>query len=266
MPNAIDNEPDSVIAFYGMNPKADGTASVYRMLVDWFNELGYPPGKVAFSGPGYGRRMMEFARGDAKARRVGLGNVYSFGLISLLPMSTLPLTDYQLDAHYDAGQEHMEVVVTARSCIAKLSGDSMLPLARRLMCEVKPEYGIGYERLRRLGPAFYAIGVCQGIGLAKADYEEGLRISRWADAVRACIWRRGLLRDVYLWNFLTASQLSMNVDGVPLERWIEQNPNRGTLAPVGTMFLWAVDEQWIPSVREQLDRAGLIFDWKRHLR
>src|SRR5437763_168555 len=78
---------------------------------------------------------------------------------------------------------------------------------------VIPEYGIGYARPAPLGPTWYAIGICQGfpISLTKAEYEQKLTISRWANAMRARVWQRGVLRDVYPWNFLTQPQLSASV-------------------------------------------------------
>ncbi len=82
----------------------------------------------------------------------------------------------------------------------------------------------------------------------------------------ARVWERGLLRDVYSWNFVTEPQLGKPVGNMSLEQWIQGNKQRGHLARLcDNTALWKVDEVQIPLVRHDLAEAGIIFDWKKHL-
>ena len=131
---------------------------------------------------------------------------------------------------------------------------------------LKPEYGIGYIRESNLGPTLYAVGLVEGLGLEDEDDLESINISFWTEARELHIWRQGILRDVYPWNFLTAPQLSRPVNGVPLEEWIVSKPGRGKLSCVseGTA-LWEVDVAELPEVRRALWHAGNLYNWPKHV-
>ena len=74
------------------------------------------------------------------------------------------------------------------------------------------------------------------------------------------LYRKGLLRDVYLYNFLTEPQLSRFVAGGTLQQWIQQDTSRGQFAAFhGNVWLWSVDGLAIPELREILRREGVIF-------
>jgi hypothetical protein len=149
----------------------------------------------------------------------------------------------------------------------------MIAFARSIAEDVKPDYGISYTRKHRLGPLMYAIGICQGLGsggygvdLTESEREEAESISRWGDGMMERVWQKGILRDVYLWNFLTHPHLVKPVGGVPFKMWIQQDVRRGTVNTLcDGISLWQVDEANLPSVRQSLHQASLIFDWKKHL-
>ena len=84
--------------------------------------------------------------------------------------------------------------------------------------------------------------------------------------MEARIWKKGILRDVYPWNFLTQTQLSRKVNALPLQYWVEQDPTRGRIVAVCEgMSLWELDPASLPAVRQSLSEAGIIFDWRKHL-
>lgn len=88
----------------------------------------------------------------------------------------------------------------------------------------------------RLSPDLYAVGVLrlepEEISTGEA-YQELLNVPRWLDmGMRLGVWRQGVLRDVYPWNFLTAPQLAAKVEGCSLRAWISQDVRRGTLTAV----------------------------------
>ena len=138
----------------------------------------------------------------------------------------------------------------------------MLAIATAMAEDLRPEYGIGYNRLRREGPEWFAVGICHSQGVDDAvskvsgeAYEERLVISRWGDAMDERLWRKGILRDVYPWNFLTRPQLSTRVGAEPLRRRVRQDARRGTLKEIsGPIVLWEVRQTEIPQVRMRCTR------------
>ncbi len=170
-----------------------------------------------------------------------------------------------LTTSYDGRGHRLKAVLVARSSIATLTPTSMLPVARILAQSLKPNYGIGYNREHRLGPDFYAGGICMGLGYTESEEEEKMNISFWSDAVADHIWRKGVLRDVYPWNFLTKPHLAKQIHGIPLKKWIRQSIGRGTVDVLCKgINLWKVPEVDIPSVRSALRKAGALYQWRQY--
>lgn len=262
------SEGCSAVAFYGIEPGGKRPAQFYNLVNKWFDDLGCPPDKLSVHGPGHSGKPRAFAQVNAKLQEGGFDGVWGISVTSMTPGGRVPVNDYLLTADYDDRNESLFVFVVARTSLASLSPSGLLPVARTLARELKPSYGIGYTRDHRLGPAMYAIGICQGlgVGLTGDAYEEARTISRWCDLgmVRQ-VYRAGVLRDVYPWNFLTEPQLSRPVGGVPLERWVREAAGRGTITSFcGDMSLWEVNESDLSEVRAALRQAGVIFDWRTY--
>jgi hypothetical protein len=260
------SEECSAIGFYGTDPGAKAIESFYRTVVQWFTELGYPPDKVGVTGSGHSAKLISFARGDAKLRKAGFDGIRAIEVISSTP-NALTGHGYFLEAAYDGKADRSHAEVVARSSLATLSATSMLPLARTLAEEVKPAYGFGYRRAHRDGPEVYMLGIGYGGEILSGEaYEEACNMARWGDiAMPKQVYREGLLRDVYPWNFLTRPQLTRKVGKVTLEQWIRQDARRGKLSALcdGVSF-WEVVEANIPDVRHELRQAGVIFDWRTY--
>jgi len=260
------SEECSAIVFYGISHDASAAESFYRMVVEWFTSLGHPPDKFSMHGPGHGGKLGPFARGNAKVQETGFHGVVSFEVNSSTP-DALTGHGYFLTASYDADAEGSFADVVTRSSLATLSSTSMLPVARTLAQLLKPAYGIGYTMEHRRGPELYALGINFGndVPTGKA-YAEARNISRWCDmGMVDQVWRQGLLRDVYPWNFLSRPQLTKEVGGLPLEQWVRQDARRGTVSPLcDGVSLWEVNESDLPQLRSALRNAGIIFDWKKH--
>lgn len=257
----------SAVVFYGISPEARAAEIFYRTAVEWFASLGHAPDKVSITGPGHSGKLGSFSRGNAKLHKTGFNGIVNFEVNSSTP-NAVTGHDYFLTATYDSADKGMFADVVARSSLANLSHTSMLPLARTLAQVLKPAYGIGFTREHRLGPELYAVGICYGgddVPTGEA-YEEARNISRWCDmGMVKQVYREGLLRDVYPWNFLTQPQLTKPVGGVPLERWIQQSMERGKIGPLcDGVVLWEVAEAHLPAVRLALYKAGVIFDWRKY--
>jgi hypothetical protein len=261
------SEACSAVAFYGIEPSAKAAEGFCHTVVKWFNELGYPPDRIGVTGPGHSGRKVSFARGSAKLRETGFEGVTDVELVCYVTNTPSGERAYLLTAIYDGRGESADAHFVARSSLAKLSPTSMLPIARNLAHDLKPAYGIGYTREYRFGPDWYAMGINHSGGavLTGEAYEEARNVSRWCDlGMVKQVWRGGLLRDVYPWNFLTAPHLDATVDGRPLRDWIRQDAQRGSLTDVtDAVVLWDVPEESIPEVRSRLKEAHVLFDWRR---
>jgi hypothetical protein len=246
-------------------------AGFYDHVLQWFQELGCSADKMSVHGPGHSGNTVSFASANAKLKKMGFEGITDLSIFSLAPAARIPMNDYLLTASWSA--KYSYACVVSRSSIVPLSRSAMLPFAKNIVQDVNPAYGIGYKRDHRLGPAMYAIGICQGlgpggygVGLSEAEQMEADSISRWGDGMTARIWQKGTIRDVYLWNFLTNPQLTKQVGGIPLEQWVRQEARRGTVTPLcNGVSLWEVDEANLPIVRQAIHQAGVMFDWKKHL-
>jgi hypothetical protein len=138
----------------------------------------------------------------------------------------------------------------------------MLSVARAVVRDFAPMYGIGFRREMDLGPMLYGLGQCVGLNSWGAERADAVRINRWHSVgMVQRVYEKGLLRDVYPWNFLTEPHLNRQVEGVSLRQWIEQNQIRGVLSLVaGDVWLWEVGDSQIPHVRTAMANAGMVFD------
>lgn len=260
------SEKCSAIAFYDIDTAPKTAEGFYRTVVKWFTDLGYPPDKIGVTGTGHGGKLRSFVRGNAKLRNMGFQGVLAVEVISSTP-NALTGHGFVLTAGYVGKPDRSYADVVARTSLATLSSSSMLPLAQMLVQELKPAYGIGYQMEHRDGPEVYVFGMGYGSEILKGEaYEEARNRARWGDiGMVEQVWREGLLRDVYPWNFLTRPQLTRPIGKVSLEQWIRQDARRGRLSPLcDGVFLWEVDDANIPDIRRALRQAGAIFDWRTY--
>ena len=249
-----------VLAFYGT---AGGTAAAKGFLPaieDSFNQLGYPPDKLAVGRDGRYGKAGGFRRTSAILHKKGFAGVHHLAINAMLPGFRF-MDDTYCDAEW-TNHEPRNALVCVRADILGNFNLQSWPLVSALIQCLKPEYGIGYFREHRLGPGFFALGI--GMGLPPIT-PEGERISAWCMALRRRPWCDGLIRDVFRWNFLAKSQLRRAVGRQSLEAWIKSAPDRGTLQTVSTgLVLWSVPEDRIPAVRQSLCDAGVIYDRRLH--
>lgn len=255
----------SVIALYGFAVDPSIVESVYERVVSWFDSLNAPATTLAVEGRGFSGKVRTFSRLNARLRKRGFQDVADFEVSSLGANGGFPLRDGPLTASLVLESEYFLAAV--RSSLADLTADSMRGLARDVIGFLHPAYGVGYRRERAKGPPFYAIGLSMGLQHSGPEYEEGLSICRWGDTgMEERVWREGILRDVYPWNFLTQVQLRKRIGRMSLKRWIGEGQRRGKLSKFeGDMYLWELKPGEIRSVRPVLREAGLIFDYRNYL-
>jgi len=255
----------SAVAFYGFSPSPKMAENLYNCIIEIFDQLGHPPDKIGVGAPGFGDQLISFSRGSAKLTRQGFSNIQHIDLCSTLPDAKILSSDCYCSVCFSIKDSY--VILVAQESLARLSGDSLLPLAKNLIEFIKPCYGIGYYRERQYGPDVYALGINQGGPLiAPSEVQEQKRhISRWCDTgMVEEVYHQGLIRDVYPWNFLTAPQLERPVNGAPLQDWIQADSSRGKLSCItDAVMLWEVEDAQAPAIRSVLWDAGIIFDWRK---
>lgn len=260
------SEECSAVAFYGLVTSDDSLVRFYERLREWFMDMRIGVDLLGVRGVGHAGRPVSFEHASASLQSAGFHAVDDLTMFSLLPHAKIPVDDFVALATISRVDQY--ALWTIRSSLVSLSRDEMLPLVRKVAEAVRPAYGIGYRRAHRFGPAMFAIGITQGLGLGLMGdaFEEARAISRWGDMgmVRR-VWENGVLRGVYPWNFLSPLQLAAKIEGQSLRTWIERDSAHGTLEPLTEgIWLWETPDDCIATVRNALQAAGRIFDWRKY--
>lgn len=256
------SENCSAIAFYGFLSNGKRKRDFYQRVVKWFDEVGKPADKLSVHAPGYSGKPVSFSRTNSKLCKEGFNTVDSFTIFSTLPECQVPVHDYYLASAYSVRTfESGYAFIVTRSSLSDLNAASMLQLAKDVSTILEPEYGIGYNRMHRLGPGMYAIGVGKGLSTNKDDRQEASRISRWSlEGLRNKVYSQGFLRGVYPLSFLSDKQLNSTVNAQSLREWIEESKVRGSLTKFSdSLTLWEVDKANILEIEVELLKAGRIF-------
>jgi hypothetical protein len=270
MPRETVAAPDcATLALYGVDSGAEAAERFYHSALSWFRACGHAPDRVSVYGPGFAGKWGGLSRADGRLRRRGFQGVTAIALVAMQPGGEIPLVDWLLSANWSV--KHDYAMVAAQGSVVPFKSEGFRRIAEEMVRVLKPGYGIGYHMPHRLGPDMYAVGVQRRDPeevLTGEAYEESLNTARWLDmGMRLCVWRAGVLRDVYPWNFLTAPQLEAKVGRRTLRSWIRQDAQRGSLTAVtDAVVLWEVPEEAIPGVRSQLKAAHLLFDRRRFVK
>lgn len=210
-------------------------------------------------GPGHSGNVLSFERCAAKLKKTGFEGATAIEIDSMVPGAAASGRDYLLMAKHIKVDDYEIAFIVGRASVVTLSHDSMLPIVRTLVGPLNPAYGTGFFRDHRRGPESYVVGINRG-GLTEsvADVEEKRKVSFWVFGMDKQVWRQGLLRDVYPWNFLTRPHLEKQVSGLSLEDWVRQDTRRGSLIPLGGTTLWEVSPPELAEVKQVLWDAGAI--------
>lgn len=247
----------SVLVWYGAKANPQSIAASYEGIIRLMATVGRTPHWVSTSTAKSPGRPVPFAVGDRRLKSSGFSNISELSLISVFPELNASTQDFAVTATLSV--KHSFVFIAAEPHLLRLSNPSTMTMARAIVDELHPQYGIAYIRERRLGPTLYAIGIGQGLALTGAEDAEARRIAAWGDAMDEKAWQDGMLRDVYSWNFLNRTQLNTSVSGESLEQWIAHDSRRGTLERFSSdLVLWRLDPEQINPVRVVLQRAKLL--------
>ena len=160
---------------------------------------------------------------------------------------------------YDNEPLYRRFILTIREELVRDRMDLLLETAKKVCALLGPPiYGIGYRMMSSWMPALFGMGMKGGSNNDPACTHLGY----WSTlAQHDVFW---LLRDVFPWNFLTASLLDIKIENGRLEDWILANPNHGHLTSLtDQVTLWTIGDDKLPLVREKLKRAAVIIDRDR---
>lgn len=259
----------ATVAFYGVDNTPAAAKALLDCTISWFRQHGHAPDKIGIDGLGRAGQLYSFARAEKKLKTIEYSSVKQFEIYATLPAAKVWWLHFFLAANYQGKYSGTHASIGARCSVLSLQELATSEIVFALIKILRPVYGIAFSRLAQHGPGLFVSGTScgpPGAGLSGEEYEEELRICRWGDiAMPNQLYKHGLLRDVFPWNYLTSPHLVRTIQGVPLKQWIQQDARRGMLGtPTEGMFIWEVAEVNIPHVRRVLQQAGVIFDWRKN--
>lgn len=256
-------DPYSAVAFYGFDRSVQSRQAFYELSVEWFQEKGVTPDVAYLQGAGFSGKTIRFTSAQSQLRRKGYENLEGFSLVAMTPGGEDVVRDAVLTAEW--GVRSQTACIEASAAVTSLADPALYDLAKRAVLALSPAYGIGFTMAHDRGPGFYCLGLIYAIGVISETpeaEEHARRIEAWENvAMLQELYRKGILRDVYPWNFLTESHVARRVERQPLLKWINKDPKRGTIAEfVDGVWLWEVEDDHLDEVRTVVSRAGLVLD------
>src|SRR5262245_12618661 len=202
----------TVLALYGIDTSAELAGRFYHSALSWFRVNGHWPNRIGVRGPGFSGKEVDFSKVNNRLQRRGFKDVANIILVTMFPGGQIPVRDWLLTVDWSANER--SAVIAAESPIVPFRSEGFRRYAEEVVRLLRPEYGIAYQMPHFLAPDMYAFGIGQQLGtiLTGEAYEEARNRSRWLDmGMVQSVWRAGVIRDVYPWNFLTAPQLDAKV-------------------------------------------------------
>ncbi|HXK59408.1 MAG TPA: hypothetical protein PLP42_05880 [Acidobacteriota bacterium] len=247
----------SCMALYGVGDQMN-LEDMFRMVLDLFARLGYPPDTMAILGRGFSDKAVSFERSYKKLQKKGMQDVTAIDIHALYPDCKQPLVGWRIAGSINrkAGTVVFGFDETVRGYDSEFL-DELAVLFRRCF---PFKYGIAYRRHLERGPVLFAYGMACGLGYSEQERREAEEISRWFnDDIDKRSFLSGLLRDVFPQNWLTDLHLSVRVGSLNLLDWIATSPSRGCLRQLESdLWSWLVEPSQIEAVRRTLAEHGLL--------
>lgn len=257
----------SVVAFYGIEHSAANVEAFFDLSLRWFDAMGHKPnsGYAVKAGKTKGIPIAKITNWRTNAK---WEEITGFGLDATKPSGK---EGPFLTVHYDSvlNGSHVEFAGTQSIVnLTRLATSQAVEDAARLL---KPAYGIGFWLDKMQVPSLYVVGIqCESAGHVAVgeEYERDLRICRWGDiGLAKQVYRLGYLWEVFPYNLLSQPQLEREIEGITLREWIAQDAGRGKLSSIAeNTVLWTVEPNQTHEVQQHLERAGIIFDYKKWLK
>ncbi|HUP80851.1 MAG TPA: hypothetical protein VM260_20035, partial [Pirellula sp.] len=258
----------SVVAFYGIEHSAANVETFFDLSLRWFDFVGHKP-NLGHAIKGNKPRAIPITKIAAWRADAEWDTITGCGLDAIEPDGEKRYPC--MITNYDGGLRASHAEFVANQSIVSLDRLAMSQVVEEAVRFLKPAYGIGFLREKTKGPWWYAVGINYGPAgerLIGEEYEQAVREGHWGGiGIKEQVYRLGYLRNIYPFNFLSQPQLEREIEGFPLREWIAQGSGRGKLTSFAEhMSLWTVEPNQTHEVQQHLERAGIIFDYKKWLK
>jgi hypothetical protein len=284
----IVTDTDYSLAFYGIKSGVECMRSFHETMTAWLRGIGLSPDQVLIGRPGQGDITGDLAYVTSALAEAGFTGVESEE-ITVSPDGSDPSNPrFVVNATCLNGRY---AVVAVQGTVANYTNGRLASLAEGLIKALSPSYGFGHHMALFLDPQLYALGKIPRLfqmflppedeedeeaeddpadmrDIPRAMIEDSDKaleqIVQWGKmAMPMELYRKGILRDFYPWNFLNKAQRSASVEGVTLEQWIKADRFRGMIwaAPCDLAF-WAIEPNRVDEIKAVLKRNKVIFDYR----
>ena len=279
---------DYSLAFYGIKSGVEGMRAFHETVTAWLRVIGLSPDQVVIGRPGQGDIAGDLAHVTSALAEAGFTGVESEEITVSPEDSEATTTQFVVNATCSDGRY---AVVAVRGTVANYTNGRLVSLAQGLIEALSPSYGFGHHMGLFLDPQLYALGKIPRLfqmfqppedeedeededdpgdvrDISRAlieDSDKGLeQIVQWGKmAMPMELYRKGILRDFYPWNFLNKAQQSAPIEGVTLEQWIKADRSRGKIGPAPCdLAFWAIEPDRVDEIKALLKRNKLIFDYR----
>jgi hypothetical protein len=281
-------ETDYSLVFYGIESGVERLRSFHETVTAWLREIGLSPDDVLIGRPGQGDIAGDLAHVTSALAGAGFTGVESVEITVSPEDGKATTTEFVVNATCSDGRY---AIVAVRGTVANYTNGRLVSLAQKLIEALSPSYGFGHHMALFLEPQLYALGKTPTLfqmfqpredeeddeseddpadvrDISRALIEDPdmslEQIVQWGKmAMPMELYRKGVLRDVYPWNFLNKPQRSAPMEGVTLEEWIKADRSRGKIGPIPCdLAFWAIEPDRIDEIRPLLERNKVIFDFR----
>ena len=259
------------VAFHGIELTGAHLKFAYESLLVWQTKTaGAEPTHGVIYGRGSTERIITFKVLKARLLKSDVKHLTGFDLFTLAPDRESPMWQHSVQAH--VSNNYRRIVLSASSSLTSLGLEGeLLDVTRTLLALAAPRYGYVFFRDKSIRGHAGGTALCYGMGIPTVSLEHALEksdetpfLQEWRLHVEKLrLYDKGILRDLYRWNFLNEAQLRRKVERKQLRNWIAADPSRGELQEIeGPLQLWMLTDEQIANVRPVLWDAGVLFNWR----
>lgn len=256
-----DDEPCFMVALYGAGVTRSDVVPLFGEMVAFFRAADNPLSHVEVDGRGFGKRPLQLRRAWKRLDKAAAEDIERVDGLAFLDGGESTVSDWAVTCSINPGNAYVQI--GAHLNVMPDAEQQIVAFVRRALDGIRPAYGIGFVRERVWGPILYGVGISYGLEflLSEAEAAEAAAISHWGHTgKRERVYARGIVRDIYPYNLLSACHLERDVDGRPLLAWIADDNGRGQLESWSHgCVMWTVEAEQIPVVREALTGTGILY-------
>lgn len=228
-------------------------------IVGLFNEYGLEPTRMGITAPtNKSKSMNTYAREIKKLQTTPEEEIIAISLDATSCKSNERIFSLYFDKE-NLGQ----CVLALDNQFFSFDVQKVNVIFQKIIEFLFPNYGYSYQREFKKGPIWYPCGVLVGISSLPSfkDYSpEAELIDIWGKKYSNGTYKTGDLRDVYPINLLVDKHLTREISpDATFEQFIDSDKRHGTLEKIADEhYIWAVEEENIPFIREALRPSGMI--------